>query len=90
MASSGISGLALSRSSPFLHRRRQATRLASWNDGPAKQAIIDFVRSTTDKASPNYVPPEARIATFDQDGTTWVERPMYTQVMYCQERVPAW
>ncbi len=63
--------------------------LASWNDGPAKQAIIDFVRSTTDKASPNYVPPEARIATFDQDGTTWVERPMYTQVMYCQERVPA-
>ena len=63
--------------------------LASWNDGPAKQAIIDFVRSTTDKASPNYVPPEARIATFDQDGTTWVEHPMYTQVMYCLERVPA-
>ena len=62
---------------------------ASWNDGPAKQAILDFVRSTTDKASPNYVPPEARIATFDQDGTTWVEHPMYTQVMYCLERVPA-
>ena len=63
--------------------------LASWNDGPAKQAIIDFVRSTADKASPNYVPPEARIATFDQDGTTWVSHPMYTQVMYCLERVPA-
>ncbi len=63
--------------------------LASWNDGPAKQAIIDFVRATTDRASPNYVPPEARIATFDQDGTTWVSHPMYTQVMYCLERVPA-
>ena len=63
--------------------------LASWNDGPAKQAILDFVRATTDTASPNYVPPEARIATFDQDGTTWVSHPMYTQVMYCLERVPA-
>ena len=63
--------------------------LASWNDGPAKQAIIDFVRATTDRASPSYVPPEARVATFDQDGTTWVSHPMYTQVMYCLERVPA-
>jgi hypothetical protein len=63
--------------------------LASWNDGPAKLTILDFGRATTDKASPNYVPPEARIATFDQDGTTWVSHPMYTQVMYCLERVPA-
>jgi phosphoglycolate phosphatase-like HAD superfamily hydrolase len=63
--------------------------LASWNDGPAKLAILDFGRATTDKASPNYVPPEARIATFDQDGTTWVSHPMYTQVIYCLERVPA-
>jgi hypothetical protein len=44
---------------------------------------------TTDRASPKFVPSEARIATFDQDGTTWVEHPMYTQVMYCLERVPA-
>jgi hypothetical protein len=44
---------------------------------------------TTDRASPKFVPPEARIATFDQDGTTWVEHPMYTQVMYCLERVSA-
>jgi hypothetical protein len=62
--------------------------LASWNDGPAKQTILDFVRATTDTSSPNYVPPKARIATFDQDGTTWVSHPMYTQVMYCLERVP--
>ena len=63
--------------------------LASWNDGPAKQAIIDFVRATTEQVSPKFVPPEERIATFDQDGTLWVEHPMYTQVVYCLERVPA-
>ena len=51
--------------------------LPSWNDGAAKQAIVDFVKATTDQSSPNFVPPEARIATFDQDGTLWVEHPMY-------------
>jgi phosphoglycolate phosphatase-like HAD superfamily hydrolase len=64
-------------------------QLASWKDGPAKQAIIDFVSATTEYASPKFVPPEERIATFDQDGTLWVEHPMYTQVVYCLERVPA-
>jgi hypothetical protein len=63
--------------------------LPSWNDGPAKQAIVDFVKATTDSSSPNFVSPEARIATFDQDGTLWVEHPMYTQVLYCLDRVPA-
>jgi phosphoserine phosphatase len=63
--------------------------LPSWNEGPAKQAIVEFVRATTDKASPKFVPPEERIATFDQDGTLWVEHPMYAQVVYCLERVPA-
>ncbi len=63
--------------------------LPSWNEGPAKQAILDFVRVTTDRASPTFVPPEERIATFDQDGTLWVEHPMYSQVMYCLDRVPA-
>src|SRR6516164_2713577 len=65
------------------------SQLASWNDGPAKQAIIDFVRATTDASSSKFVPPEERIATFDQDGTLWVEHPMYTQVIYCLDRVPA-
>jgi hypothetical protein len=64
-------------------------QLPSWNDGPAKQAIIEFVRATTDQVSPKFVPLEERIATFDQDGTLWVEHPMYTQVVYCLERVPA-
>jgi phosphoglycolate phosphatase-like HAD superfamily hydrolase len=67
----------------------QTDPLPSWNDGPAKKAIVEFVQSTTDKASPKFVPPEERIATFDQDGTLWVEQPMYTQVLYCLDQVPA-
>ena len=67
-----------------------ARPLDSWNDGPAKQAILDFVRATTDTASPTFVPPEERIATFDQDGTLWVEHPIYSQLMYCLDRVPVW
>jgi hypothetical protein len=62
--------------------------LPSWNDGPAKRAIITFVKETTDQAGPKFVPPAERIATFDQDGTLWVEHPMYTFVMYSLERVP--
>src|SRR6476659_2221761 len=62
--------------------------LPSWNDGPAKQAIVEFVKATTTQGSPQFVPPEERVATFDQDGTLWVEHPMYTQVMYCLERIP--
>jgi haloacid dehalogenase-like hydrolase len=64
-----------------------ADPLPSWNDGPAKQAILDFVKTTTDKTSPKFVAPEDRIATFDQDGTTWVEQPMYSQVLFALDRV---
>jgi phosphoglycolate phosphatase-like HAD superfamily hydrolase len=63
--------------------------LPSWNDGPAKTAILQFVQATTDQSNPKFVAPEERVATFDQDGTLWVEHPMYTQVLYCLERVPA-
>ena len=63
--------------------------LPSWNDGAARQAILNFVRTTTDPASPNFVPPGQRLATFDQDGTTWVEHPMYTQFIFGFERVAA-
>lgn len=62
--------------------------LPSWNDGLAKRAILDFVRATVNQSSPAFVPVEQRIAAFDQDGTLWVEHPMYTQVVYCLERVP--
>lgn len=67
----------------------QTDPLASWNDGPTKQAIITFVKKTTDQSSADFVPAAERIATFDQDGTLWVEHPMYSQVVYCLDRVPA-
>jgi phosphoglycolate phosphatase-like HAD superfamily hydrolase len=62
--------------------------LPSWNDGPAKRAIVDFVRTTTENGGAKFVPPEERIATFDQDGTLWVEHPVYSQLIYCLDRVP--
>jgi phosphoglycolate phosphatase-like HAD superfamily hydrolase len=63
--------------------------LPSWNEGPAKRALLDFVHATTDPQSSTFVPQAERIATFDQDGTLWVEHPMYTQVVYCLQWVPA-
>jgi phosphoserine phosphatase len=50
---------------------------------------VKFVQATTTQGSPQFVPPEERVATFDQDGTLWVEHPVYSQVMYCLDRVPA-
>ncbi len=67
----------------------QSDPLPSWNDGAAKQAIINLVRATTDPSSANFVPSGQRFATFDQDGTTWVEHPMYTQVVFSFDRVSA-
>ncbi|HVP31848.1 MAG TPA: HAD family hydrolase [Myxococcota bacterium] len=67
----------------------QVDPLASWNDGPTKQAIVAFVSKATDEASPGFVPPAERIATFDNDGTLWVEHPMYTQLAFALERVKA-
>ncbi len=61
--------------------------LPSWNDGPTKQSIIDFVTAVTKKDSPNYVPPPERIATFDNDGTLWVEQPIYAQFAFAIDRV---
>jgi phosphoglycolate phosphatase-like HAD superfamily hydrolase len=79
-----IAGLALATAA-----LAQTDALQSWNDGPAKQAIVEFVRATTTQGSPTFVPPEQRVATFDQDGTLWVEHPLYTQFVYCLDRVPA-
>ena len=61
--------------------------LPSWNDGAAKQAILNFVKTTTDQSNPAYVKPGDRIATFDQDGTLWTEHPLYTQAMFALARV---
>jgi phosphoglycolate phosphatase-like HAD superfamily hydrolase len=69
--------------------RAQSDPLAAWNDGPAKQSILAFVKSVTDKTAATYVAPEDRIATFDQDGTLWVEHPAYAQAMFGLDRVHA-
>src|SRR5690349_4366194 len=69
--------------------RGQADPLPSWNDGPAKQAIVTFVAKVTAEGSPDFVKQDDRIATFDNDGTLWVEQPIYTQVSFAFERVAA-
>jgi hypothetical protein len=74
---------------PALGVAQAADPLPSWNEGAAKTAILKFVQTTTDQSSLKFVPPLERIATFDQDGTLWVEHPMYSQVVYCLDRVPA-
>ena len=63
--------------------------LSSWNDTAAKQAIVEFVDAVTDQNSPNYVPPAERIATFDNDGTLWCEKPMYIQFDYLLRKLVA-
>ena len=63
--------------------------LPSWADGPARQAILDFVDDVTRDGSPNYVAPAQRIAAFDNDGTLWVEQPMYTQFAFMIDQVKA-
>jgi phosphoglycolate phosphatase-like HAD superfamily hydrolase len=67
----------------------QADPLPSWNDGSAKIAIVNFVQGTTTPGGTNFVPVEERVATFDQDGTLWVEHPVYSQLIYIFDRVPA-
>jgi len=61
--------------------------LPSWNEGRTKQAIVEFVQKTTDKASPTYVPPAERIVTFDNDGTLWPSHPIYTQLAFALDRI---
>jgi hypothetical protein len=59
-----------------------ADPLPSWNDGEPKQAILSFVTAVTREDSPDFVLPAKRIATFDNDGTLWVEQPMYVQLAF--------
>jgi len=64
-----------------------AEPLPSWNDGGAKTAIVDFVTRVTDEGGADFVPAEERIAVFDNDGTLWVEHPMYAQLAFAFDRV---
>lgn len=61
--------------------------LPSWNEGPARQAIIQFVTRVTTEGSREYVPPAERIATFDNDGTLWSEKPLYFQLLFALDRI---
>jgi phosphoserine phosphatase len=67
----------------------QTDPLPSWNDGQVKQAIVKFVQAVTERGGAQYVAPEARIATFDNDGTLWSEQPNYFQGIFAFERVKA-
>jgi hypothetical protein len=64
-----------------------ADPLSSWNDGPTKSAIINFVTKTTTQGGADFVPVPERIATFDNDGTLWCEHPMYVQLFFALDRV---
>jgi len=66
-----------------------ADPLPSWNDGAAKQTIVNFVTAVTRDGSPDFVPVPQRIATFDNDGTLWCEHPMYAQLAFALDRVKA-
>ncbi len=67
----------------------QADALPSWNEGPTKTSIIDFVARVTRQGGPDFVPAEQRIAAFDNDGTLWCEQPMYVQLAFVLDRVKA-
>jgi hypothetical protein len=69
--------------------RAQSDPLPSWNDGAAKTAITGFVARITRQGGSDFVPPEQRIATFDNDGTLWCEQPMYVQLAFALDRVKA-
>jgi hypothetical protein len=85
-STSAILAFALAASSSIA---RGDDALPSWNDGPAKQAIVNFVAAATKEGSPEFVPPAERIATFDNDGTLWCEQPAYPQLLFALDRVRA-
>jgi len=85
LLTSALGGVALSPH-PAL---AQADPLPSWNDGRAKQSILNFVAAVTREGSPDFVAVPQRIATFDNDGTLWVEQPIYVQLAFALDRVKA-
>jgi phosphoglycolate phosphatase-like HAD superfamily hydrolase len=66
---------------------RAADPLPSWNDGPAKKALLNFVAKVTKEGGPDFVPRPERVATFDNDGTLWAEKPLYFQLAFALDRV---
>ncbi len=87
----GSALLASTMAIPAFATRASAeeTPLASWHDGPARNAIVAFVERTTGQGSPDFVPPEERITVFDNDGTLWSEQPVYFQLAFALDRIRA-
>jgi phosphoserine phosphatase len=82
-----IGGLLLSLTLSLPAHAGPPNPLPSWSAGPARQQIMDFVAKVTNPNGPGYVAPEARIATFDNDGTLWSEKPVYFQLLFALDRV---
>jgi phosphoglycolate phosphatase-like HAD superfamily hydrolase len=61
--------------------------LPSWNEGATKKSITDFVERVTAPGTPDFVPAEQRIATFDNDGTLWTEQPVYFQLAFAFDEI---
>jgi phosphoglycolate phosphatase-like HAD superfamily hydrolase len=81
--------LAATASAATVQAQAQTNPLPSWNDGPTRSSITDFVARVTRQGSPDFVPVEQRVATFDNDGTLWCEQPMYVQLAFALDRVKA-
>ena len=79
--------LSVSLRSTSAVAQAQRDPLPSWNDGATKASIVDFVARVTTQGGPFFVPVDQRIATFDNDGTLWVEQPMYVQLAFALDRV---
>src|SRR4051795_12108161 len=79
----------LSASDRFAFAQSQSDPLPSWNEGATKASILDFVARVTTQGGPHFVVVEQRIATFDNDGTLWIEQPMYVQLAFALDRVKA-
>jgi phosphoserine phosphatase len=84
-----LTATALAIGSPSPTFSADQDPLPSWNEGATKKAILDFVAAVTTFGGPDYVSPDDRIATFDNDGTLWTEQPMYTQLVFALDRVKA-
>ncbi|MCC6713465.1 MAG: haloacid dehalogenase-like hydrolase [Candidatus Dadabacteria bacterium] len=84
-----VLGVACAGTAPAPAPYPDSDPLPSWNDGAAKEAIFEFVRKATDESGPGYVAPDDRVAVFDQDGTLWVEHPLYTQGVFALDRIRA-
>jgi len=85
---SAILGITVSFGGSF-RASAQNDPLPSWNDTAAKGAIVEFVGRVSKAGGPDFVAPAERIATFDNDGTLWVEQPMYVQMAFALDRVKA-